>query len=56
MAVPSDDSELHLTLASAFVPHDVCETAQNIVEELNELPLGRLGPRIQYMLYCNNML
>ena len=57
MAVPSDDSDLHLTLfAGAFAPHGVCETAQDVVEELNGLPLGRLGPRIQYMvryIYCN---
>ena len=57
MAIPSDDSDLHLTLfAGAFAPHGVCETAQDVVEELNGLPLGRLGPRIQYMvryLYWN---
>ena len=51
MAIPSDDSDLHLTLfAGAFAPHGVCETAQDVVEELNGLPLGRLGPRIQYMV------
>ena len=57
MAVPSDDSDLHLTLiAGAFALHGVCETAQDVVEELNGLPLGRLGPIIQYMVrytYCN---
>ena len=51
MAVPSDDSDLHLTLiAGTFAPHGVCETAQDVVEELNGLPLSRLGPRIQYMV------
>ena len=48
MAIPSDDSDLHLTLyAGAFGPHGMCETAQDVVEELNGLPLDRLGPRIQ---------
>ena len=51
MAVPSDDSDLHLTLiAGAFAPRGVCETAQDVVEELNGLPLGRVGPIIQYMV------
>ena len=51
MTVPSNDSDLHLTLfTGAFAPHAVCETAQDVAEELNELPLGRLGPRIKYMV------
>ena len=59
MSIPSDDSDLHLILyAGVFDPHGMCETAQDVVEELNGLPLGRLGPRIQYMviyiyIYCN---
>ena len=51
MTIPSDDSDLHLTLfAGAFALHGVCEATQDVVEELNGLPLGRLGPRIQYMV------
>ena len=51
MALSSDDSDLHLTLfTGGFAPHGMCETAQNVVEELNGLPLGRLGPRTQYIV------
>ena len=59
MAIPSDDSDLHLILfGGAFALHGVCETTQDVVKELNR---GKLGPRIQYMviyiyIYCNNML
>ena len=34
---------------SFFAPLGVCETAQEICEELNGMPFGRLGPRILYM-------
>ena len=48
MAIPSDDNDLHLILfAGTFDPHSVCETAQDVFEELS---LDRLGPRIQYMV------
>ena len=51
MVIPSDDNDFHLILfAGTFGPHGVCETAQDVVEELNGLPLGRPGPRIQYMV------
>jgi len=33
-----------------FCPQGVCETQQNICEELNGIAIGRLGPRILYMV------
>ena len=41
MGIPSDDSDLHLILfGGVFAPHGVCETAEDVVEELNGLPIG----------------
>ena len=41
MAIPSDDSDLHLILfVGAFAPHGVYKTAEDVVEELNGLPIG----------------
>ena len=37
-------------LAGLFNTEGVSETAQDIAEELNGIPIGRLGARIQYMV------
>ena len=33
-----------------FCPEGVCETAQEICEELNGVAVGRMGRRIMYMV------
>eukprot|EP00731_Ephydatia_muelleri_P031979 Em0023g486a len=43
-------AEAHTSVeVGLFAPQGVCETAQEICEELNGIPFGRLGPRILYM-------
>ena len=48
------DSDI-MILAGLFDTEGVSETAQDITEELNGIPIGRIGPRIQYMVRKYNI-
>ena len=47
----AEGRETHLTMEmGVFGPQGVRETRQNICEELNGVAVGRMGPRILYMV------
>ena len=43
--------EAHISVEmGVFGPEGACETAQGLCEELNGVPVGRLGTRILYLV------
>ena len=53
----AEEREAHITMEiGVFGPQGVCETRQNICEELNGVAVGRMGPRILYMVRDDSLI
>ena len=53
----AEGREAHVTMEmGVFGPQGVHETRQNICEELNGVAVGRMGPRILYMVRAPSVI